>query len=320
MVGSVLVVVDVEICVMLLVVFEYVGIQCGDYLICINNCKVLNGIFEVMGVFEGLVLDDVLCIIDKFDKVGCDGVCQFLIMGCKDDSGVEIVGVGFVFDQVELVIVFLILKGVDNVEMLVNLCVVIGVLVIGVEGVDELVQIVDMLQVMGVGFDQVIIDFLIVCGFGYYIGLVFEVELIFEIFDEKGCKCQFGSVVGGGCYDGLVECFIGQKVFVIGILIGVDCLLVVLCVKGLMGGEVQGLVVVIVMDCDCMGEYQVMVVELCVVGICVEVYLGNFKNFGNQLKYVDKCGFFVVIIQGGDEVDCGVVQVKDLILGVKIVV
>lgn len=80
-----------------------------------------------------------------------------------------------------------------------------------------------------------------------------------------------------------------------------------------------GFVVVIVMDKDCMVDYQIMVVELCNVGICVEVYLGNFKNFGNQLKYVDKCNSFVVVIEGGSEKEVGVVQIKDLIFGVQIV-
>lgn len=104
-----------------------------------------------------------------------------------------------------------------------------------------------------------------------------------------------------------------------GVLIGVDCLFVVLCEKGCIGGVVMGLVVVIVMDCDCMVDYQVMVIELCNVGICVEVYFGNLKNFGNQLKYVDKWNFLIVVIEGGDEKVNGVIQIKDLILGVKIV-
>ena len=72
------------------------------------------------------------------------------------------------------------------------------------------------------------------------------------------------------------------------------------------------------MDRDRMADYQAMVAELRNAGIRAEVYLGNPKNFGNQLKYADKRGSPVAIIEGGDERERGVVQIKDLILGAKI--
>ena len=147
---------------------------------------------------------------------------------------------------------------------------------------------------------------------------MFEAELTFEILDEKGRKRQFGSVAGGGRYDGLVERFTGQKVPATGVSIGVDRLLAALRAKGLMGGTDQGPVVVTVMDRDRMADYQAMAAELRAAGIRPEVYLGNPKNFGNQLKYADKRNSPVAIIQGGDEALRGVVQVKDLILGAKI--
>ena len=138
-------------------------------------------------------------------------------------------------------------------------------------------------------------------GLGYYTGPVFEAELTFEILDDKGRKRQFGSVAGGGRYDGLVERFTGQKVPATGISIGVDRLLAALRAKGLMGGTDQGPVVVTVMDRDRMADYQAMAAELRAAGIRAEVYLGNPKNFGNQLKYADKRNAPVAIIQGGDE-------------------
>ena len=142
--------------------------------------------------------------------------------------------------------------------------------------------------------------------------------MTFEILDEKGRKRQFGSVAGGGRYDGLVERFTGQKVPATGVSIGVDRLLAALRAKGLAGSQTHGPVVVTVMDRDRMADYQAMASELRAAGIRAEVYLGNPKNFGNQLKYADKRGAPVAIIQGGDEAARGVVQVKDLILGAKI--
>ena len=67
-----------------------------------------------------------------------------------------------------------------------------------------------------------------------------------------------------------------------------------------------------------MADYQAMVGELRQAGIRAEVYLGNPKNFGNQLKYADKRGSPVAVIEGGEENANGVVQIKDLVLGARI--
>lgn len=317
-VGSASVAADAEICAMLATALEHAGIQRGDYLIRINNRKVLNGILDAAGVAEGKPADDVLRTIDKFDKVGQEGVRQLLTSGRKDESGAFIEGVGLTSEQAAPVLAFLTSKGADNAETLANLSAAVGQSEIGAEGVDELSQIADMLAAMGVGADRAIIDPSIVRGLGYYTGPVFEAELTFEILDEKGRKRQFGSVAGGGRYDGLVERFTGQKVPATGISIGVDRLLAALRAKGLMGGQGQGPVIVTVMDRDRMADYQAMATELRAAGIRAEVYLGNPKNFGNQLKYADKRQSPVAIIQGGDEAARGVVQIKDLVLGAKI--
>ena len=186
------------------------------------------------------------------------------------------------------------------------------------QGVYELQEIFNQLRTTGYGEDRIVLDTSIVRGLGYYTGPVFEAELTFEILDEKGRRRQFGSVAGGGRYDGLVERFTGQKVPATGVSIGVDRLLAALRAKGLAGTEAQGPVVVTVMDRDRMADYQAMASDLRAAGIRAEVYLGNPKNFGNQLKYADKRRAPVAVIQGADEAARGVVQVKDLILGAKI--
>ena len=194
----------------------------------------------------------------------------------------------------------------------------VGASVIGAEGVDELEQIADLLDRQGYGPDRIVLDPGVVRGLGYYTGPVYEAELTFEILDEKGRKRQFGSVAGGGRYDDLVKRFTGQSVPATGVSIGVDRLLAALRAKGRTSGASVGPVVVTVMDRDRMADYMAMVADLRNAGIRAEVYLGNPKNFGNQLKYADKRQSPVAVIQGGNEADKGTVILKDLILGAQI--
>ncbi len=162
------------------------------------------------------------------------------------------------------------------------------------------------------------IDPSVVRGLGYYTGPVFEAELTFEITDEKGRPRQFGSVAGGGRYDDLVKRFTGESVPATGVSIGVDRLLAALRAKGRIGSTARGPVVVTVMDRERMADYQAMAAELRAAGVRAEVYLGNPRSFGNQLKYADRRASPVAVIQGADEAARGVVQVKDLVLGARI--
>ena len=317
-VGAPSVAADAEICAMLSDTLEAVGIPRGDYVVRVNNRKVLNGVLEVMGLEEGETRDAVLRTIDKFDKVGEAGVRELLGKGRLDASGAYIDGLGLSDAQAGPVLAFLTSKAGDAATTLANLRGAVGESAMGLEGVQELETIADLLAAQGYGPDRIEIDPSVVRGLGYYTGPVFEAELTFEILDEKGRKRQFGSVAGGGRYDDLVKRFTGQAVPATGVSIGVDRLLAALREKGRIGGTVEGPVVVTVMDRDRMADYQAMVGELRAAGIRAEVYLGNPKNFGNQLKYADRRGSPVAVIEGGDEKANGIVQIKDLILGAKI--
>ena len=368
-VGSGSVAADAEICAMLADALETVGIPRGDYIIKVNNRKVLNGVMEV----AGLSGDDkeaergiVLRAIDKIDRLGEDGVRALLGAGRKDESGDFTKGAGLSAEQAEVVMGLvgakaevrraLLRKAMDpnesaisqgdallatfgsepsdmlgndmadvkeelrvwNQMALTHLRKLVSKSEVGVQGVDELQLIADLLEAQGYDADRILIDPGVVRGLGYYTGPVFEAELTFEILDEKGRKRQFGSVAGGGRYDGLVKRFTGQDVPATGVSIGVDRLLAALQAKGRAGGDTGGPVVVTVMDRDRMADYMAMVGELRAAGIRAEVYLGNPKNFGNQLKYADKRASPVAVIQGGDEAAKGMVILKDLILGAKI--
>ncbi len=317
-VGAASVAADAEICAMLSDTLETVGIPRGDYIVRINNRKVLNGVLETMGVSEVAERDAVLRTIDKFDKVGAAGVSQLLRKGRLDSSGAYIDGVGLSEGQIAPVMAFLTSKAATAEATLANLRGAIGASSIGAEGVAELETIADLVSAGGYAADRIDIDPSVVRGLGYYTGPVFEAELTFEILDEKGRKRQFGSVAGGGRYDDLVKRFTGQAVPATGISIGIDRLLAALREKGRIDAAPVGPVVVTVMDRDRMADYQAMVSELRSAGIRAEVYLGNPKNFGNQLKYADKRNAPIAVIEGGDEKEAGQVQIKDLILGAQI--
>ncbi|WP_375699350.1 histidine--tRNA ligase [Pseudophaeobacter sp. TrK17] len=317
-VGTASMAADAEICMMLSDTLETVGIPRGDYLVRVNNRKVLDGVLDVIGVKDENQKAAVMRTIDKFDKVGGEGVAQLLTEGRLDASGAYIDGVGLVQDQVWPVISFLTAKGDDLLSTIANLRDAVGDSKIGAEGIGELEQIGDLMAAGGYGSDRIEIDPSIVRGLGYYTGPVYEAELTFEIFDDKGRKRQFGSVAGGGRYDDLVKRFTGQEVPATGMSIGVDRLLAALREKGRLSATPTGPVVVTVMDKARMADYQAMVAELRNAGIRAEVYLGNPKNFGNQLKYADKRNSPIAVIEGGDEKENGVIQIKDLILGAKI--
>ena len=320
-VGAASVAADAEICGMLADALEAVGIERGDYIVRINNRKVLNGVLEV----AGLSGDDkeeargiVLRAIDKLDRLGEGGVRALLGAGRKDESGDFTQGAGLAEAQADVIMGFMDARRDSAAATVARLSELVAGSQIGQEGVGELETIGSLLAAQGYGPDRIVIDPSVVRGLGYYTGPVYEAELTFEILDEKGRPRQFGSVAGGGRYDDLVKRFTGQEVPATGVSIGVDRLLAALRAKGRLSGETQGPVIVTVMDRDRMADYQRMAAIMRAAGIRAEVYLGNPKNFGNQLKYADKRQSPIAIIQGEDEAARGVVQIKDLILGAKV--
>ena len=324
-VGAASVAADAEICAMLADTLEAVGIPRGDYVVRINNRKVLNGVLEVAGLLDPADPDRfaaergiVLRAIDKLDRLGEAGVRALLGAGRKDESGDFTKGAGLPDDRAEVVMGFMAARREGNAETLARLAELVGGSATGAEGVAELETIAGLLDAQGYGPDRLVIDPSVVRGLGYYTGPVFEAELTFEILGEDGKPRQFGSVAGGGRYDDLVRRFTGQEVPATGVSIGVDRLLAALRAKRGDAVAAPGPVVVTVMDRARMADYLAMVGELRGAGIRAEVYLGNPKNFGNQLKYADRRGAPAAVIQGEDEAARGVVQVKDLKLGARI--
>ncbi len=182
----------------------------------------------------------------------------------------------------------------------------------------ELAEIQSLVRAAGYDRDRIRIDPSVVRGLEYYTGPVFEAELTFEVPGDDGKPVRFGSVGGGGRYDGLVSRFRGEPVPATGFSIGVSRLQAALTMLGKLDTRAEfGPVVVTVFDRDRVADYQKMVAALRNADIRAELYLGNPKNMGNQLKYADRRNSPCVIIQGSDEKARGEVQIKDLIEGAR---
>ncbi len=332
---------DAEMCMMMADTMEALGIARGDYVIRVNNRKVLDGVLEAIGLGgedkAGARLN-VLRAIDKLDKFGPEGVKLLLGAGRKDESGDFTKGAGLNDAQIGDIMQYVqsaphqLTPSKENpgsfnleedsqssnravVERLREVFGHGGALLSA--GLDELETIASLCEAAKYGRDRIKIDPSVVRGLEYYTGPVFEAELQFAVTNEKGEKVVFGSVGGGGRYDGLVSRFMGQPVPATGFSIGVSRLMTALKNLGKLDtSDVVGPVVVLVMDrnTESLGRYQKMVGELRQAGIRAEMYLGG-SGMKPQMKYADRRGAPCVVIQGGDERARGEVTIKDMALG-----
>ena len=296
---------DAEMAMMMADTLEAVGIKRGAYVIRVNNRKVLDGVLEAIGLGgaenAGRRLT-VLRAIDKWDKFGPEGVRLLLGAGRKDESGDFTKGAGLDDAGIAKVLAY-----IETGEIEDN------------EGVAELDQIRALCAAAGYDDGRIRIDPSVVRGLEYYTGPVYEAELTFPVVNEDGETVRFGSVAGGGRYDGLVSRFRGEPVPATGFSIGVSRLTAALKNLGkLENTDVIAPVVVLVMDkdTDSLGRYQKMVSALRQAGIRAEMYLGG-AGMKAQMKYADRRGSPCVVIQGGDERAKAEVQIKDLVAGAK---
>jgi histidyl-tRNA synthetase len=316
---------DAEICMMAADTMEALGIPRGSYVVKVNNRKVLDGVLEAIGLGgeanAGKRLT-VLRAIDKLDRLGIEGVKSLLGPGRKDESGDFTKGAGLDAAATDRVLAAISAQSGDAGVVLATLDLTASSL--GQEGVSELRSIAELVRAAGYDDDRIKIDPSVVRGLEYYTGPVYEVELTFPVEGEDGKAARFGSVAGGGRYDGLVARFRGEPVPATGFSIGVSRLTAALQHLGKIDAKAEaGPVVVTVFPDVPIAEYQRLVAQLRNAEyapgkkIRAELYLGSGK-FGAQMKYADKRGSPCVVIQGGNEKEKGEVQIKDLILGAEI--
>jgi histidyl-tRNA synthetase len=310
-VGSASMAADAEVCMMIADTMEELGIPRGSYIVKVNNRKVLDGVMEAIGIGGEQHVSTrltVLRAIDKLDKFSEEEVLLLLTKGRKDQSGDFTKGADLSDENAQKLLAQLkhdgaAKQGLNDTHQ---------------SGTDELNAIAALVTASGYDDTRVRIDPSVVRGLEYYTGPVFEVELTFPVEGDDGKPVRFGSVAGGGRYDGLVGRFRNENIPATGISIGVSRLMAALQhLKKVDTQPEAGPVVVTVFDSDRIADYQKMVAALRSANIRAELYLGSGK-FGAQMKYADKRGSPCAVIQGGDEKAKGEIQIKDLILGATI--
>jgi histidyl-tRNA synthetase len=338
---------DAEMCMMMADTMDALGLA-GKYVVKVNNRKVLDGVLDLIGLggdenaVRRLV---VMRAIDKFDRLGANGVRGLLGKGRKDESGDFTEGANLDEQQIDTILQAFFGSDwsnpntttaeaeadtmdddvrsefgrgprFDNLYFLKLLQGKVDQGGIFDAGLQELIYIERLVRSAGYGTKRIRIDPSVVRGLEYYTGPVFEIELTFPVQNEKGQDVVFGSVGGGGRYDGLVSRFRPEATPATGFSIGVSRLAHALKLTGNLGAtEPVGPVVVLVMDKDQTPRYQEIVSRLRKAGIRAEMFLGASKNFGKQVAYADKRNSPAVIIEGTQEREQGIVQIKDLVVG-----
>ncbi len=319
---------DAEVCMMAADTMEALGIARGSYRINVNNRKILDGFLETIGLTgqensaRKLI---VLRALDKVDKFGFTGVADLLGVGRKDESGDFTPGANLSPEAIKAVETLLLEEtmhsaiGYSNDDYISSLASLsFSVNERYMQGISELREMASLFKSANYDVDRIEIKTSVIRGLEYYTGPVFECELLMETKDEKGNPVRFGSVGGGGRYDDLVARFTGQQTPATGFSIGVSRLYAALKLVGKAEeSDVLAPVVVTVMDKDRQGDYWRMVQQLRQAGIRAEMSLGA-ANMGKQMKYADKRGSPLVVIQGGDEKALGQVTIKDLRLGAEL--
>ncbi len=344
-VGSGSVTADAEICMLAADTMEALGIRRGDYVVKVNNRKVLDGVMDAAGIDAAARLT-VLRAIDKADKFPLEEVRKLLGEGRKDESGDFTKGAGLSSAQSDRILRYLELGqklaelGKTNARdsegsaklsaaALTDLRGLVEGAENGQAGIAELEQIRELITAAGY-LGRIILDPSVVRGLEYYTGSVYEVELTFPVTNEDGQVVRFGSVAGGGRYDGLVGRFRPEPVPAVGFSIGVSRLYSALkAVKSPIVDSKSELPLVVVTAMDnkspeFMPGYQAMVSSLRQArdedgrSLCrADLYLGS-SGFNAQMKYADRRGAVCAVIQGSSEREAGTGVVKDLVLGAEL--
>lgn len=290
------------------------GASPGEFQIRINTRRLLDGVMEAASVADPAVRGVVLRALDKLDRLGVEGVTLLLGSGRKDESGDFTKGAGLNAAQIDRFIAFATARAGTRQETLGKLAAVAGSTASGDAGVEELGAVDAVLNALGIGEDAAVFDPSIVRGLEYYTGPVFEAEFLREFRDEEGRPVRFGSVGGGGRYDGLVARFRGEPAPATGFSVGVSRLAMAMAASE--AQEPEGPVLVLAMDKSMTAEYAAMTADLRRAGVRAEMYLGS-SGMRAQMKYADRRNAPAVVIVGGDELAKGVVTIKDLKAGAE---
>lgn len=306
---------DAEMIAMAAEAMRAAGAGDGEFVVRVNTRRLLNAVLEGVGATNESVRLTILRALDKLDKFGTGGVAELLGAGRMDESGDFTKGAGLDADSVKRVLAFAEAGRATRNDTLEALGQAVGTSDEAKAGLAELEQISNALAALATPESDVMFDPSIVRGLEYYTGPVFEAELLKETRDEAGNSVRIGSVGGGGRYDDLVARFTGEKIPATGFSVGVSRLAAAFSISGDID-ELNGPIVVLNMDRDNPAVALQLATELRNAGLRAEAYMGS-SGMRPQMKYADRRRAPAVIMVGTDELEKGVVTIKDLKEGAR---
>ena len=279
---------DAELCVMISEILENCGVSKEEYTVKISSRKITEELFKKINIDNNDQKLTALRALDKIDRLGWEGVKQLLGEGRQDKSGDFTKGANL---------------SSSNIETIEN------------ELKKKLPETEDLLEILKLfedyNFKNFEFDSSIIRGLEYYTGPIFEVNLKFDVKNNKGQIIQFGSIGGGGRYDNLVNNFGNYEAPATGISIGLDRLVYALMQKKEFKIKQSKPIVICVFDKNAMKEYIKLQTVLRASGISAEIYPGESK-LKKQMEYANKIKAPAVILYGEDEIKSGKPTLRDL--------
>ena len=279
---------DAELCVMISEILENCGVSKEEYTVKISSRKITEELFKKINIDNNDQKLTALRALDKIDRLGWEGVKQLLGEGRQDKSGDFTKGANL---------------SSSNIETIEN------------ELKKKMPETEDLLEIFKLfkdyNFKNFEFDSSIIRGLEYYTGPIFEVNLKFDVKNNKGQIIQFGSIGGGGRYDNLVNNFGNYEAPATGISIGLDRLVYALMQKKEFKIKQSKPIVICVFDKNAMKEYIKLQTILRASGISAEIYPGESK-LKKQMEYANKIKAPAVILYGEDEIKSGKPTLRDL--------
>lgn len=284
---------DAEIPAVIYDVFKTLDI--GDFIIRINNRKILNGLFDSLNISDNST--DILRIIDKIEKIGEEEVIK------------ELKELGLTDDKISTIIKFIKIEGTNNeiLNELNNLNIENEIFNLGIE---ELTTVINNLRLMNIDENNFTIDLTIARGLDYYTGTVYETKLK----EYPG----IGSICSGGRYDNLAEYYTDKKLPGVGISIGLTRLFYQLREAGIIGENKAGCsdAIVVPMSDDYYEYIYKITNDMRKNDLSVNVCYID-KKFKNKMKYVNASNVKYAIIVGEDEANNNYVMIKNMFEGTQ---
>ncbi|MBQ7604147.1 MAG: histidine--tRNA ligase [Clostridia bacterium] len=280
---------DAEIPAIIYDVFSSLGLK--DFVIRVNNRKILNGFFEMIG--EKDRAGDIMRTVDKLEKIGPDKVISLLLdLGVSEENASRITGFISTSDD-KLFPVLGELAGANEVFD---------------AGLSELRAVCEGVAALGVPEDNFRVDLTIARGLDYYTGTVYETSL------KK--HPEIGSICSGGRYDNLAEHYTDRHLPGVGISIGLTRLFYILNEQGLLNPDFPSSPAdVLIAPMTENGEKPAEIAaRFRKAGIRTQLYTEKKKPKA-KIGYADKLGIPYVVFIGDDEIARGTVTLKNLLTG-----